>query len=84
MAVFFVGVIYADRELLDDLESVFSMKFGELKEGVDYDFSKFTDYYEGQMGKKLRKRFYVFGDEEEIKEVKGSLILRIFKYVLNH
>jgi len=58
---YFAGLTYNSSVNLDEVLSVLEQKFSaiEIKSHI-YDFSGFTDYYESEMGKDLKKHFIVF------------------------
>ncbi len=72
-AKLFVGVMFSDEKLLNKVIGDLKQKFGELEEDyLEYDFD-FTNYYEEEMGKNLKKRIIVFKDlinREEIADIK--------------
>jgi len=69
----FMAVMYSSEELLNKSKSDLIKKYGPIKaEGHVYDFS-FTNYYEPEMGKNLKKKFIIFEKEatkEELADVK--------------
>lgn len=63
--ILIVGILYSDKKILSKAVEKIKHKFGEiLKEGETYDF-EFTDYYQDEFGKNLKKKLIVF--KEEIK-----------------
>lgn len=60
-AKFFIGIMYSSEDLLEKVKKELVNKFGEIEiESEPYDFTKFTSYYEPEIGKKLIKRFLTF------------------------
>ena len=58
-----IAVMYSDLKVYSDCKEELIDLFGEIeKEGEEYDFDKFTKFYEKEMGKGLIKRFIVFKD----------------------
>jgi hypothetical protein len=68
-----MAVMYSSEELLDKSKTDLVKKYGPIKiESPVYDFS-FTNYYEPEMGKNLKKKFLIFEKEvskEEMADVK--------------
>lgn len=59
-AKLFVGVLYSNEKICKKVIGLLVEGFGEIeKESEPYAFD-FTDYYEGEMGKNLMKKFIVF------------------------
>lgn len=59
----FMAVMYSSEELFVKSKSDLVKKYGPIKvESHAYDFS-FTDYYEPEMGKNLKKKFLIFEKE---------------------
>ena len=55
------AVIYKSSADFELLKKVLSRKFGEpVAESDEYSFSKFSDYYEAEMGRDLKRRIIVF------------------------
>jgi len=65
MAQLIIGVMHSNEELLKEVKEKLEKKFGELKAEIGYDFN-FTNYYEEEMGKNLKKNLLAF--KKEIKE----------------
>lgn len=64
--ILFIAVMYSSEDLLDKAKKELIQKYGKIKaESNPYNFS-FTDYYEPEMGKNLKKIFLIF--EKEISE----------------
>lgn len=56
-----IAVMYSDNEIYNKVKSILTEKFGKMiKESNEYNFDKFTSYYEKEMGKNLVKRFLIF------------------------
>ena len=56
-----IAVMYSDLKVYSDCKEELIDLFGEIeKESEEYDFDKFTKFYEKEMGKGLIKRFIVF------------------------
>ncbi len=68
-----VGIMYRDKEVFDGVVGTLSERFGEICcQSDDYAFD-FTDYYEDESGKDLKKRIIVFEelvDRDELAEIK--------------
>lgn len=57
--------MYKSEEIYEDAKKLLASEYGEIeKESFVYDFN-FTDYYEKEMGKRLKKRFMVFKEPME-------------------
>ena len=53
--------MFSDRDYYEKVIDDLIKKYGEVKkESSEYDFDKFTDYYEREMGKGLRKKLIIF------------------------
>ncbi|NPA15610.1 MAG: DUF4416 family protein [Deferribacteres bacterium] len=68
------AVTFAPEVELEEVEYALTELFGDMdaKSGI-YDFHKFTDYYEDEMGKGLKKYFVSFRElirREEIADIK--------------
>ena len=62
--------MYSDKDIYGECKKDLIELFGEVsKESDEYDFDKFTSYYEKEMGKRLVKRFIVFRKDVEKKEL---------------
>ena len=75
-AKLFCGIMYADPSIYQKALGVLTKDFGSLEiEGKEFDFD-FTNYYEQEFGKNLKKRFVVFGniDREELPKRKKKTI----------
>lgn len=60
-ALLLTGVIYSNEKALDEVKKMLIKKFGKIWiESEPYDFTKFTQYYEPEMGKRLFKKNIVF------------------------
>lgn len=70
----FFGVMFYDKDLLDKAINALVKEYGVVeKESFEYDFVKYTSYYEEEMGKKIIKKFLIFKkeiDEEGLVSVK--------------
>ena len=56
-----IAVMYSDKNIYEKVKSILIEKYGEIsKESNEYDFDKFTHYYEKEMGSGLVKRFLIF------------------------
>ena len=65
-----IAVMYSDKDIYGECKKDLIELFGEVsKESDEYDFDKFTSYYEKEMGKRLVKRFIVFRKDVEKKEL---------------
>ena len=58
----FIGIIYNKKEVLNSILPVLKKKFGEIEDKLEYNFNH-TDYYEDELGKKLKKYVIVFKKE---------------------
>lgn len=59
-AKLFCGIIYNNKTDLDSCINLLKEKYGSLEsETLEYDFN-FTDYYESEMGKELKKIIIIF------------------------
>ncbi len=69
----FCGMMYRDEPVCEEALKMLVEKFGNVEKlGDPYDFT-FTDYYEKEMGRGLKKRFAVFKrpiDRAELAEIK--------------
>ncbi len=69
-----IAVMYSDKCIYEECKGDLINLFGEiLKESEEYDFDKFTKYYEKEMGSNLVKRFLVFKkiiDKGQLSEIK--------------
>ncbi|HZX44739.1 MAG TPA: DUF4416 family protein [Candidatus Nanoarchaeia archaeon] len=64
------AVMYSDKEIYDKSLLKLIAAYGAVKdECPEYDFDKFTPYYEEEMGKGLTKRFVVFEKAIEKKDL---------------
>ena len=72
-AKLFMGVMYSQIEFYKKASELLEKQFGELElEGEEFDFS-FTNYYEKEMGKGLKKKFVLFKnqiDREKLPDIK--------------
>ena len=67
-----IAVMYSDKDVYSDCKNDLIELYGEISvESDDYDFDKFTKYYEKEMGSELRKRFLIFEKEVSKEELKG-------------
>ncbi len=68
------AITFAPNTELDEVEYALIDLFGEIdKKSEIYDFYKFTDYYENEMGKGLKKYFVSFKElikREDIADIK--------------
>jgi hypothetical protein len=56
-----IAIMFSKKEIYDKALKELIKRFGEIdKEGDEFNFDKFTSYYEKEMGKDLRKKFVVF------------------------
>ncbi len=73
----FFGIMFSDRNLYDDCLKDLIKKFGEIeKESFEYDFDGYTDYYEKEMGKGLRKKIIIFK-----KQINKKDLVEIKKFI---
>lgn len=60
-AKLFIGIMFSDKKNCSNAIEELKNKFGDIEvESQEYEFSKITDYYAGEMGKKILKKFIVF------------------------
>lgn len=60
-AKLFTGIMYSDEKSYKKAVKALEKKFGQIEtESLPYDFTKFTDYYTSEMGKRMIKKFLVF------------------------
>jgi len=57
---YFVGMLARDEEIMEKAAEILEEKFGEVEFKSDLIPFTHTDYYEKEMGKDLRRRFYSF------------------------
>ena len=62
--------MYSNKSLLKEIQDILINKFGEVEDTISYDFN-FTDYYEEEMGKNLKKDIIVFKQEIQTKQLAG-------------
>lgn len=66
--------MYSSNEKYNKVKSILTDKFGEIiAESNEYNFNKFTSYYEKEMGKNLVKRFLIFNkviDKKDLIKIK--------------
>ena len=68
----FFGIMFSEREIYEKAVEELINEFGEIeKESFEYDFDKFTDYYEKEMGRGLRKKIIIFKKEIDEKDLVG-------------
>jgi hypothetical protein len=59
-ALLFCGMMYHDKSVFKEAVKLLEDRFGEIESASKpYEFT-FTDYYEKEMGRELKKRFIVF------------------------
>jgi hypothetical protein len=64
-----IAIMYHDEALLEDAVKILVRKFGSIDlKSEPFDFA-FTDYYEEELGKGLRKRFFCFSEPLEIERL---------------
>lgn len=65
-----VAIMYSNKDIYGKVKSILIKKFNKIKkESDEYDFDKFTHYYEKEMGKNLVKRFLIFDYNLEKKDL---------------
>jgi hypothetical protein len=68
-----IGIMYSDKEAYEETIKQLTEKFGEIdNKSLEYDFN-FTDYYEEETGKNLKKQIITFNkliDRDELAEIK--------------
>jgi len=64
MSNLIIAIMYSDKEIYEKTKSILTEKYKEIKkESTEYNFDKFTSYYEKEMGKNLVKRFLIFNKQ---------------------
>jgi len=70
----FFGVMFSDRDIYENVINDLIKKYGDVeKESFEYDFDRFTNYYEKEMGKGLIKKIIIFKkeiNEKDLAEIK--------------
>jgi len=67
-----IAIMYSNREIYEDCKKCLIELFGEISnETEEYDFDRFTSYYEKEMGKSLVKRFLIFNQKSSIFDLVG-------------
>ena len=73
----FFGIMFSDRDSYEKVIDDLIKKFGAVeKESFEYDFDKFTNYYEREMGKGLIKKIIIFKkeiNEKDLVEIKNFI-----------
>ncbi len=65
-----IAAMYPDEGIYNKVKLVLIEKFNNIiKESGEYNFDKFTSYYEKEMGKNLIKRFLIFDYNLEKKDL---------------
>ncbi len=68
------GLFYQDPNIYDQAKQNLIQSFGNIDfESDEYDFNEFTDYYESEMGKNLKKRiisFKILIDRDTLADIK--------------
>jgi hypothetical protein len=67
-----IGLMYKDRQVYDSALPILKQKFGQVYDVLEYDFD-FTDYYEAETGKGLKKSLLIFKnqiDRDGLAEIK--------------
>ena len=68
----FFGIMFSDKDIYNECLKDLINNFGEVeKESFEYDFDEFTDYYEKEMGRWLKKKIIIFKKEIEEKDLVG-------------
>ncbi|MBI2128729.1 DUF4416 family protein [Candidatus Woesearchaeota archaeon] len=63
-AKLFIGIMFSDKKLYSNAVNDLKSRFGDIEaESHEYEFSKITDYYADEMGKRILKKFLVFKDK---------------------
>lgn len=82
------GIMYNDKEKYNQVLNELTKKYGELeKTGKEYDFTKFTNYYEKEMGKNITKILIFFKKtikETDLIEIKNHITELEKKYFINN
>lgn len=77
-AKLFISILYKDEDLLNKVLKNLKNKFGDIENyNLTYPFT-FTDYYEKEMGKNLIKKFIVFKDLIDKKDI-GNIKIETIK-----
>ena len=70
----FFGIMFSDRNVYEKAVEDLINEFGEIeKESFEYNFDSFTNYYEKEMGKGLKKKLIIFKkqiNEKDLVEIK--------------
>jgi hypothetical protein len=74
MSNLMIAIMYSDNSVYEECKTELTNLFGEIEiESKEYDFDKFTSYYEKEMGKNILKRFLIFKkqvNKQDLKEIK--------------
>ena len=85
---FFVSIFYSDKRIYGEVINELKNIFGETKkESFEYNFDKFTSYYEKEMGKNLIKKFLIFKkiiNKKDLVEIKNKTTEIEKKYSKNN
>lgn len=70
----FLAIMFSTRDIYEKALNDLIEKFGEIKkQSFEYDFTKFTSYYEKEMGKNIIKKIIIFKkhiNKEELADIK--------------
>ena len=73
-AIAFCAVMFSDKTLCDEALRLLKQELGEIEKVCgEIDFSQITDYYDGEMGKNIKKIYTVFKnpiDRESLADLK--------------
>lgn len=73
-AKLFIGILYNKKDIYNKVEEELIKKFGPLEQdSIEYDFDQFTNYYEKELGKNIKKKIIVFKDlinREDLADIK--------------
>ena len=68
-----IGAMYKEKEILDKTIGMLKERFGVIESTLEYSFD-FTDYYEEETGKELKKQLLIFKvliDRELLADIKN-------------
>jgi len=80
----FFAIMFSNRESYNNSIKGLIKKFGKIeKESSEYNFDKYTDYYEKEMRKGLKKKIIIFNkniNEEDLVQIKKFITKMEEKY----
>ena len=73
----FFAIMFSNKELYEKALNDLIKNYGEIeKQSFEYDFTKYTSYYEKEMGKKITKKIIIFKkiiSEEDLIKIKKEI-----------